>query len=352
MRLSLTVVLAGAFAGGVLQAQQVVSAHAGVVHYVEGRVFVGDRLVERKFGQFPDLRESEELRTEDGRAEVLLTPGAFLRVADHSSVRMLSRELSDTRFEVLSGSVMVECDELLKDNAVTAVYHGTNIRLEKQGLYRLDADPPRFRVYDGKAVIEAASGQVTLKRGKEASLEGVLTASKFNPKLGDTFYGWNSTRSGYIAMANVSAAQSLLYSGTRWSTSGWMYDPWFGGFTFVPGSGIGYSPFGWNLWSPGWVVYAPVPAYRGVGYAPGIGRGIGGGNQSAGNGSSTGSGISRTGGPPAGARPGGFGGGASGGMQSGGISGGTMSGSGGMRGGGMSSGGGMRGGGSGGGRSR
>lgn len=312
MRLGLAVLAVGAIGNGAVQAQQVVSAHAGVVHYVEGHVFVDNKPVQQKFAQFPDLREGGELRTEDGRAEVLLTPGAFLRVSNNSSVRMLGRELSDTRFEVLSGSVMVECDNVPKDVSLTVISHGHNIHLEKQGLYRLDSDPPEFRVYDGRAVIDSGPNQLTLKRGKEASLDGagtVLTAGTFNPKLGDSFYEWNTTRSGYIASANVSAAQSLRTSGSHWS-SGWAWDPWYGAYTFVPAAGIGYSPFGWNFWSPAWVVYAPVPVYYGVYYPPGV---VAGNNTSkpgtATGGTATGNtagAISRTPTPPPAVRPGGW----------------------------------------------
>jgi hypothetical protein len=311
MRLGFAVLAVGAIGNGAVQAQQVVSAHAGVVHYVEGHVFVDNKPVQQKFAQFPDLREGGELRTEDGRAEVLLTPGAFLRVSNNSSVRMLGRELSDTRFEVLSGSVMVECDNVPKDVSLTVISHGHNIHLEKQGLYRLDSDPPEFRVYDGRAVIDSGPNQLTLKRGKEASLDGagtVLTAGTFNPKLGDSFYEWNTTRSGYIASANVSAAQSLRTSGSHWS-SGWAWDPWYGAYTFVPAAGIGYSPFGWNFWSPAWVIYAPVPVYYGVYYPPVVA-----GNNTSKPGTATGGtatgntagAISRTPTPPPAVRPGGW----------------------------------------------
>ena len=342
MRSAVAVLIAGGVACGMAYGQQVVSAHAGVVHYVEGRVFVNGQPVEQKFGQFPDLGEGQELRTEDGRAEVLLTPGAFLRVSDHSSVRMLSRDLSDTRFEVLSGSAMVECDELLKDNALTMVYKGQTIHLEKQGLYRLDTEPPRFQVYDGRAVVQTASGQTTLKRGKETDLNGALAASKFNPKATDSFYAWNTMRSGYIASANISAAQSLASSGTgtHWS-SGWAWDPWYGAFTYVPGAGVGYSPFGWNFWSPGWVLYAPTPLYGGYYggyYGGGYGSAPGGAGLVAGRGrpgvgtggNSSGSGISRNGAPPAGVRPG------NGGVAGGGMRAPLPGGSAGMRAGGFS----------------
>lgn len=307
MRFLLVVLAAGAIGGGVSHAQQIVSAHAGVVHYTEGHVFVGDKAVEQKFGVFPDLQVDQVLRTEDGRAEVLLTPGAFLRLSEHSSVRMLSRDLSDTRFEVLSGSVMVECDDLAKGTELTLIYKGNNIQLEKHGLYRLDAGESRFRVYDGRALVESGSDQLSLGKGKEANFNSVLVAEKFktNPKLGDDFYAWNGMRSGYLASANVSAAQSVYSSGTGWHSSAWMWDPWYGSFTFIPAGGVFFNPFGWGFYSPGLVMYAPAPVY--MGYVPGggVGRPTLGGN-------GNGNGISRA--PAAGTRPGGFGGGSRGGF--------------------------------------
>ena len=327
MRLTLALLSITAFGGSAGWAQQVVSAHSGVVHYSEGRVFVGDRPVERKFGVFPDLHEGEELRTEAGRAEVLLTPGAFLRVSENSSVRMISRQLSDTRVEILSGSVMVECDELLKGTALNLVANGATIQIEKHGLYRLDTDPPRFRVYDGMAEVQTGSTPLKLTRGREAGLNGALTAQKFNRKEGDPFYNWNGLRSGFIASANVSAAQSLVSNGTRWSSSGWLWDPWYGSFTFVPRGGVFFNPFGWGFWSPGLVEYAPPPIY---GYAP-QNAGRVPGRTSAGNGNSAGSGVARTPPPSTGIGPGGFGGVPNGGAPQGG----------GMRGGGIPSGGGI-----------
>jgi hypothetical protein len=182
---------------------------------------------------------------------------------------MLSRELSNPSFELLSGSVMVECDDLPKGDALTLVSGGRNIVFEKHGLYRVDAEPGLLRVYDGKAVVHAGSEQLVVGGSREASLTGLLVAEKFDAKNGDTFYAWNGLRSGYIASANVSAARSVLTSGSSWNANGWMFDPWFGAFTFVPYNGLAYSPFGWTFWSPGYVMYAPPPVYGGGGYGGG-----------------------------------------------------------------------------------
>ena len=171
-------------AAGSACAQYVISSHSGVIQYVEGRAFLGDKPVEPKFGQFPDIKENQEFRTEDGRAEVLLTPGVFLRIGENSSIRMLSTRLTDTRVEVLSGSAVVESNEMPKDNAIQLVYKKDSIQLQKQGLYRLDTEPARFEVFDGEAIVADPSGQLTLRSGKATNLGAVLMARKFRPQSG------------------------------------------------------------------------------------------------------------------------------------------------------------------------
>src|SRR5579862_1047076 len=85
-------------------AQSVISAKSGLIHYAEGRVLLDGQPVEQHLGTFPDIKEKAELRTEEGRAEVLLTPGVVLRVGESSAIRMVTNRLIDTRVEFLSGS--------------------------------------------------------------------------------------------------------------------------------------------------------------------------------------------------------------------------------------------------------
>jgi hypothetical protein len=286
VRLALLIAPAGVGLACIAHAQQVISAQSGTVHYIEGMVYTGGQVVDRKFGQFPALKPGEELETKDGRAEVLLTPGAFLRVAENSSVRLVSTRLSDTRVEVLNGSAMVECDELLPDNSLALVYHDEEIRLAKKGLYRLDADRAEFGVYDGEAVVRSDASQLTLKSGKETNLNGVLYAEHFDTRVADSFYDWSKQRSAYLAYATVSAGQSLRSSGRTWG-GGWGFSPMLDEFTFIPGAGIVYSPFGWQFWSPyttGLYAYVP-PYYYGAYFGGGSGFvGSGGTQPTNGNG--------------------------------------------------------------------
>ncbi len=261
---------------GSASAQYMISAHAGVVQYVEGRAYLNDQVVEPKFGQFPDIKENQEFRTEEGRAEILLTPGVFLRLGENSSIRMLSTRLTDAKVEVLSGSAMIECSEVPKESSIQAVYKGNAIRFEKQGLYRIDTEPARFRVYEGEAVVTDASGQLVLKGGKQTNLSGVLLAESFDRKDQDALYSWSDRRAAYVAQANIASASAVSsngygsygngYSlfgsnGLGYGPSflgGWMLNPMFGMYTYMPYSGFGYSPFGYAYYSPYTVGYAPV----------------------------------------------------------------------------------------------
>ena len=278
-------------AAGSVCAQYVISAHAGVVQYVEGRAYLNDQVVEPKFGQFPDIKENQEFRTEEGRAEILLTPGVFLRLGENSSIRMLSTRLTDTKVEVLSGSAVIECNDVPKDNSIQAVYKGNAIRFEKQGLYRVDTAPARLRVYEGEAVVTDSAGQLTLRGGKETNLSGVLLAESFDRKDQDALYSWSDRRAAYVAQANIVSANYVNgggysgygsgnsyglfgssgygYSGLGYGPSflgGWTLNPMFGMYTYMPYSGFGYSPFGYTYYSPSTVAYAPVhgSAYTGT----------------------------------------------------------------------------------------
>jgi hypothetical protein len=254
---------------GVISAQSVISAKSGVVHYVEGQVTLEGDAIHPKFGQFPEVRNGQVLSTDEGRAEVLLTPGVFLRLSENSAFRMESNALSDTRITVLSGTALIEVVDLLEHNAVTAKYRGTEVNLPKRGIYRIDADAASFRVYEGEARLNPETNGLKVKKGHEVNLDAdQLEAKTFDNKETDPFYRWSSRRSSYIADANVTSARtasrSASYSSSLLgsSTGAWAWNPFFGMFTFMPASGMFMSPFGSAFYSPSAVVYMPVNGLR------------------------------------------------------------------------------------------
>jgi len=262
------VVLALTALAAAAAAQQMISAKSGLIHYVEGRVVMDNKAVETKFGQFPHLNEQSQLRTEEGRAEVLLAPGVFMRLGESSAVRMVSSKLTDTRLEVVEGSVLFECAELRRETPILLLFQDARIWLREDGVYRVNTSPPELRVYDGEAGVEQAGQPVTVKKGRVLSLDGTLAMAKFDTKLGDSLHRWASRRAEYLAMANVSSARSLWQGRQTWQTSGWMWNPYFGMFTYVPYRGVYRSFWGYQYWSPRqvYVVFQPPQVVSGGGW--------------------------------------------------------------------------------------
>jgi hypothetical protein len=91
-------------------AQPVVSAKSGTIAYIEGNVFLDEQPVEVSVSHFPNIQEKSVVRTEEGRAEILLTPGVTLRLGEKGSLRMITNRLIDTRLELTGGSAVVVAD--------------------------------------------------------------------------------------------------------------------------------------------------------------------------------------------------------------------------------------------------
>lgn len=236
-------------------AQTVVSARSGTVHYIEGKVLIEDKAVEMKFGQFPEVRKGQVLRTEEGRAEIILTPGVLLRIGEGSAIRMISTPLTDTRVELLKGSALVECAEIMKDTSVSFRAGEAEILFRKRGLFRLDFEPPLLRVYSGEATVVTGGVSTIVKDGRQVELNAALLVPvKFDKNDTDSLYRWAKRRAETLAIANVAAAtRAARRGGASWMNSGWVWNPYFGMLTWVPYRGSYYSPFGYRYWSPGTV---------------------------------------------------------------------------------------------------
>jgi hypothetical protein len=270
-----------AFAAGNIAAlaqSVVISARSGLIHYVEGQVYVGDQAVETKFGTFPEVKENQILKTEEGRAEVLLTPGVFLRLGENSSIRMITNRLIDTRLEFLSGTAIVEAESIGTDNSVTMVYKDATVHILKKGVYRLDSSPAELRVFDGVAEVASGDDTIQVKEGHVVAFD-TLAVRRFDKTATDALNRWSERRDEVVSMANVSAANSLrssmfggdyndgMYASNGMFTNGmfangWYFNPFFGMYTFVPGMGnMLTSPYGNPFWSPFNVYQAYMPGY-------------------------------------------------------------------------------------------
>lgn len=233
----------------------------GTLNYVEGQAAIGNQSVDAKSVGSVELQPGQSLETEAGKAEILLTPGVFLRLGDQGSLKMVSGTLTQTEAELERGSATVEVADLHPENNVEVVEDGATTQLIKNGLYEFDADQHQLRVFNGEAVVREGTSQVKVKSGHEVTLspDAKLNAVKFDKKALEQadLYRWTSLRSSYLAEANTDAARTYVVGGYGWVGDGWYWDPWYGAYTFIPGDGILYSPFGWGFYSPAFVFDAP-----------------------------------------------------------------------------------------------
>jgi len=231
-------------------AQSVRSTRSGLVYFFDGYVFIGDDQLQQKFGRFPEIGEGRVLRTELGRAEVLLTPGVVLRVDENSAIRMLSDSLSGTRVELLRGSAILEVSHEAANPPDTLIYKSWQLRVPQDSIARLDSDPAQVRVLSGTAAVsaEAAADSVTVKRGEVLPLASVLVADQVTPAP-DGFNVWAMNRSSIVSEDNTIGA-GITDDPDQVDTSGvalgnFSYFPQTG----IPSLGITY-PYGLSFWSP------------------------------------------------------------------------------------------------------
>lgn len=247
--------------------QSVISTHSGIVHYFEGDVSVGTEPLESHPGKFSNIPQGAELRTGEGRAEVLLTPGVFLRAGERTTIRMVANDLADTRVELLAGSTIVDSAEPVAGTSVTLIYQHWKVHFLEQGRYRIDFNPPRMWVIEGKAeVLRNDATALLVEEGACLPFADVLVPDPtINPPF-DTLSKWQDGRQQSIAADNAIAANiqdpaSLDSAGSSASaTGGLTYFPPL----YLPPAGLTLSSlYGYqDSYQPGFnAVYLPGYSY-------------------------------------------------------------------------------------------
>jgi hypothetical protein len=287
-------VVAGLFVAALYAMPQAytISARPGVINYIEGSVSKNDSRLSSKTVGRTFLATNDTLSTDKGKAEVLLTPGVFLRVGADSEIRMVSPSLTKTVVEVIKGEAFVEAAELTKDNDIQVLDHGATTRLLKPGLYKFGAtDQPIAAVILGKAEVQMGDRKVDLGKNRQTVLTSELKPQKFDSKKednADDLYAWSEVRDQYEAASSFASARTAYastYNTGLWNNGysgngyyggngfgmgygpGWAWNAGFNSWAWLPADGAFFSPFGYGFFAPGVVAYAPVA------YLPGGGGG-------------------------------------------------------------------------------
>jgi hypothetical protein len=244
--------------GLIAPALAVEPARPGTVNYVEGTASIEGQPVDSKQIGSITLEPGQELSTANGKAEILLTPGVFLRLDSNSEVKLISPGLTLTQVELEKGKAAVEVDEIHDQNDLQIIDAGVTTRLDKTGYYEFNANKPEAMVFKGMAKAEVGDGQwreikghnelmLTGENGPALAKEKPTNFSTEDAESNDTLYKWSKLRSQYLAEANNDIAGEYYGEGYY---PGWYWDPGWG-YTYI-GAGPFYSPFGWGYYPLGW----------------------------------------------------------------------------------------------------
>jgi hypothetical protein len=234
--------------------QSVISARSGVVNYFEGDVVLNGERLQRNLGSYTRLKEGSDLVTRSGRAEVLLAPNIYLRIGADSSVRMISDDLSDTRVMLLGGSAIVDSTAAESQNTpVTLLYRDSEMKISKPGQYRIDADPPQFRVFQGSAEVTRDGKTAALASSQLFPLDGAPVVRKFTEGSDNLLDVWSDER--HLLIANKMVDAQTIHDP--------LIDPDPDPNTLAGlGTYLGYLPLSVQSQSTG--LYGPTPGGYGV----------------------------------------------------------------------------------------
>jgi len=267
----------------------VISATAGGVNFIEGTVSVL-----RKEGKSGYLLKGDTLKIgdkvstgSDGKAEILLNPGSFLRVGGNSTFEFKTTSLDDLQVKVDSGSAIFEVfaaeDFLVAIHTPKAKYV-----LIETGVYRVDVTngSARLEVWKGLARVPGTTEVVGTGRVAASSGSGSVLVSKFDRDEKDALDIWSKARSKELAKltamlkrGNLRTALMRSFLGRRWnmydSFGLWVYEPLYGGHCFLPFGHHWNSPYGHGYGNYiGWYNLPPAVYYSP--HSTDIGGGTGG----------------------------------------------------------------------------
>ncbi|HWP42058.1 MAG TPA: FecR domain-containing protein, partial [Blastocatellia bacterium] len=241
--------------------QYVISVRAGAVNIVEG-----DVTFQNENGKWDlliagdSLSDGNRVKTgQDGRAEILLSPGSYLRLSKNTEIVFTETALDRLKIEVLNGCAYVEAARTDWDPGLlaTVVTPQGEFFIAKGGLYRFNVTPDnrtealvrkgRLLMRDSsiprggkKAWIEIPTDYGTMKvagvgisENKRVVVEGGQPAIfSFKKEYEDEFDLWSKDRAKTLIAGNRRLKGRSGLGPVN--VSAWVLDPFHGGFWFWP----------------------------------------------------------------------------------------------------------------------
>ena len=255
----------------------VISANAGGVNYVEGKVAVAQKSGKSGYLLKGDTLEVGDKVTTgtDGKAEILLNPGSYIRLAGNSGFEFTNTSLDDLQVKLTAGSAMFEVitDDEFKFAVNTPK---AQFNIVQSGVYQVDVlsdGSGKIAVWKGKA--EVGTGKATtVKGGREATVSnGQVAIEKFKRDDKESLAAWSKTRAKELAKVNSRLERNNLrntllnsFNNNGWNMYNsyglWVFDRFSGNHCFLP-FGYGWSsPYGFGFGRDIWYFRLPQTIYN------------------------------------------------------------------------------------------
>lgn len=242
----------------------VISATAGGVNAVTGRA-------ERKpfaggdwslLSITDDLKTGEIVKTGfDGRVEMLLNPGSYLRVGENSEFELTDNSLDNLEVRLLRGTAIIEATGAEETElAINITTPHARMIIVKRGLYRVNVIPgDNTELFVRKGRVMLSDTHTKVKEGNKVvfSSTAFSVAKVEKPKkTSEDIEAWSRDRAHTLALANnkirtrdlntvLASLEDFWWASLAPRSRGiWLFNPYYSCFTFMPfGYGWG-SPYG------------------------------------------------------------------------------------------------------------
>jgi FecR-like protein len=256
MQLAMFAVVLSVFAAGGCYAQTrdkfVISARAGGINAVSGQATVQARDGSdwQQLTIKNDLDAGDVVRTgADGRVEILLNPGSYLRLAENSQFELADNSLQNLEIRLLKGTAIVEAtgaDETELLINITTPH--TKLAIVRGGLYRLNVIPDETtELFVRKGRVLLGDSHTKIKGGDKVTFSGTaFSVAKLDKKEKDSFDQWSKERAESLVQVNrrisgrmvnaflANFSDDWFHRNLLGRSGFWLFNPRSGCFTFVP----------------------------------------------------------------------------------------------------------------------
>src|SRR5438552_719145 len=158
----------------------VISAKAGGVNAVSGRAEVRPAGAEwRLLSVTDDLKAGDVVTTRaDGRVEMLLNPGSYLRAAENSEFELTDNSLDRLAVRLVRGTAIIEATGAEgTEQSINIITPHANMTIVRSGLYRVSVIPGNAtELFVRKGRVLLANSQTQVKGGNKV----IFSANTFS----------------------------------------------------------------------------------------------------------------------------------------------------------------------------